>query len=58
MIKYDQDELYLLVDFLTEQLENQREKTPWGLDLAEQEELADEEFMFERTLEIIQGLIK
>jgi hypothetical protein len=58
VIKYDQDELYLLVDFLTEQLEKQREKTPWGLDLAEQEELEVEEFMFERTLEIIQNLIK
>jgi hypothetical protein len=58
MIKYDQDELYLLADFLTEQLENQREKTPRGLDLDEQEELQNEEFMFERTLEIIQSLIK
>lgn len=58
MIKYDQDELYLLVDFLEEQLEISRDKTAWGLDLNEQEELEIEEFMFERTRDIIKSLIK
>ncbi|MNW01344.1 hypothetical protein D3C71_1969690 [compost metagenome] len=58
MIKFDQDELYLLVDFLEEQLDNQRHKECWGLDLEQQEELAVEEFMFERTRDIIKSLIK
>ena len=58
MIKYDEDELYLIVDFLEEQLDIQRDKEVWGLGLDEQEELAVEEFMFIRTKEIIQSLIK
>lgn len=58
MIKYDQDELYLIVDFLEEQLDIQRDKSAWGLDLNEQEELEIEEFMFERTRDIIKSLIK
>jgi len=58
MIKYDQDELYLLVDFLEEQLDISRDKTAWSLDLNEQEELEIEEFMFERTRDIIKSLIK
>lgn len=58
MIKYDQDELYLIVDFLEEQLEIQRDKSAWGLDLDEQEELETEEFFFIRTQEIIKSLIK
>lgn len=31
MTKFDQDELYLLVDFLEEQLDNQRHKECWGI---------------------------
>ena len=58
MNKFDKDELYLIVDFLEEQLEIQRNKSPWGLTLDEQEELESEEFMFIRTQEVIKSLIK
>lgn len=57
-MSYSQDELYLIVDFLEEQLEIQRDNSGWGLSLEEQEAAETEEFMFVRTQEIIQSLIK
>jgi len=57
-MNYDNDELYLIVDFLEEQLDIQRDKSAWGLTLDEQEELETEEFFFIRTQEIIKSLIK
>lgn len=57
-MNYNNDELYLIVDFLEEQLDIQRDKSAWGLTLDEQEELETEEFFFIRTQEIIKSLIK
>lgn len=57
MNKFEQDELHLIVDFLEEQLDITLEKGYWATN-EEQEELRSNEFMFERTLEIIKSLIK
>lgn len=57
-MKYDQDKLYLIADFLEEQLDIVRDKSSWGLDKEDQDLLVEEEFMFEEALEVIKSLIK
>lgn len=57
-MKYDQDELYLIVDFLEEELDKARDVDCWGLDLEEQEALGIREHMFELTISTIKTLIK
>ena len=55
-MNYDNDELYLIIDFLEEQLEYQRNKESYTTEEFEQYET--EEFFFIRTQEIIKSLIK
>ncbi|UZS00963.1 hypothetical protein [Pseudomonas phage vB_PsaM_M1] len=57
-MKYDQDELYLIVDFLEEELDRIKGMDCWGLDLEEQEALSVREHMFELTISTIATLIK
>lgn len=58
MKKWDKDELYLLVDFLEEKLENARDMEYVGYSENELEEFAVEETMFELSIEVIESLIK
>ncbi|QGH72621.1 MAG: hypothetical protein [Myoviridae sp. ctThM1] len=58
MKKWDKDELYLLVDFLEEKLENARDMEYVGYSEDELEEFAVEETMFELSIEVIKTLIK
>lgn len=48
MTKYDNDELYLLVDFLEEQLDIMKDNSA----------PAEDEYCMERTIEIVKSLIK
>lgn len=58
MSKFDKDDLYLLVDFLEEKLENARDMEYVGYSEEELEEFAVEETMFELSIEVIKSLIK
>lgn len=58
MNKFDKDDLYLLVDFLEEKLENARDMEYVGYSEDELEEFAVEETMFELSIEVIKSLIK
>ena len=58
MSKFDKDDLYLLVDFLEEKLENARDMEYVGYSEDELEEFAVEETMFELSIEVIKSLIK
>lgn len=58
MNKFDKDDLYLLVDFLEEKLENARDMEYVGYSEEELEEFAVEETMFELSIEVIKSLIK
>lgn len=55
---YTQDDLYLLVDFLEEKLENERETNYVGYSEEELEEFAVSETMYEMSIEVIKSLIK
>lgn len=57
-MKYDQDELYLVVDFLEEELDRIKDMGGWGLDLEDQQVVAEREHMFEVTINTIKTLIK
>ena len=57
-MKYDHDDLYLIVDFLEEELDRIKDMDCWGLDLEEQEALGVREHMFELTIGVISTLIK
>lgn len=58
MAKFNQDDLYLLVDFLEEQLENARDIEYSGYSQEELEGFADNEALFEMSIEVIKSLIK
>jgi hypothetical protein len=58
MHKFSQDDLYLLVDFLEEQLENARDVDYRDYSQEELESFADNEAMFEMSIEVIKDLIK
>lgn len=58
MNKFDKDDLYLLVDFLEEKLENARDMEYVGYSEDELEDFAVEETMFELSIEVIKSLIK
>lgn len=58
MKKWDKDELYLLVDFLEEKLENARDMEYVGYSEDELEEFAVEETMFDLSIEVIKSLIE
>ena len=58
MSKFDKDDLYLLVDFLEEKLENARDMEYVGYSEDELEEFTVEETMFELSIEVIKSLIK
>lgn len=57
-MKYTQDDLYLLVDFLEEKLDNARDMEYVGYSEEELEEFGIEETMFEMSIEVIKSLIK
>lgn len=57
-MKYTQDDLYLLVDFLEEKLENARDTEYVGYSEEELEEFGIEETMFELSIDVIKSLIK
>lgn len=57
-MKYTQDDLYLLVDFLEEKLDNARDLEYVGYSEEELEEFSIEETMFEMSIEVIKSLIK
>jgi hypothetical protein len=56
--KFDKDDLYLLVDFLEEKLDNARDMEYVGYSEEELEQFAVEETMFELSIEVIKSLIK
>ena len=58
MSKFDKDDLYLLVDFLEEKLDNARDMEYVGYSEEELEQFAVEETMFELSIEVIKSLIK
>ena len=58
MSKFDKDDLYLLVDFLQEKLENARDMEYVGYSEDKLEEFTVEETMFELSIEVIKSLIK
>lgn len=57
-MKYTQDDLYLLVDFLEEQLDNQRDILGEAYSVDELVEFQAKETMFEMSIEVIKSLIK
>lgn len=57
-MKYDKDTLYLIVDFLEEQLEESRFSDYSGYDDDELLGFEEKETMFETTIEVIKSLIK
>lgn len=58
MNKFDKDDLYLLVDFLEEKLDNARDMEYVGYSEDELGQFAVEETMFELSIEVIKSLIK
>lgn len=57
-MKLDKDELYLIKDFLEEMHGNHLDKDFWEYSKAAMEEHAEQEYMFERTIELISKLIE
>lgn len=54
----DVDTLYLISDFLEEMLDRNKDREGWGMDLEQQDQHADEECMYEMTIELVKKLIK
>jgi hypothetical protein len=57
-MQYTKDDLYLLLDFLEEQLDNERDIDYQGYSEEELEEFAVKETMFEINIDVIKSLIK
>lgn len=56
-MRYTKDDLYLLVDFLEEQLDNERDMDYQGYSEEELEEFAVKETMFEMNIDVVKSVL-
>jgi hypothetical protein len=56
-MRYTKDDLYLLVDFLEEQLDNERDMDYQGYSEEELDEFAVKETMFEMSIDVVKSIL-